>query len=333
MGTYARLADLPIAIESYSTERREVALSSEFTRVTTTVVLEGRGERGSGEDVVYATEEHDSFPTGLSLSGRFTLSELSRHLDGQELWPHEPDSEAYLDYRRWAFESAALDLALRQAGRSLGEALALEYRPVRFVVSTRREIWGWRDEYPELEFKLDPRSDWDDALIERLAATERVRVLDLKGQYVGTIVDQPPDARLYRAVVAAFPEAVIEDAALTDETREALRGAEERLSWDAPIHSRADIERFDPRWVNIKPSRFGTLERLLEAIDHCSATGITMYGGGQSELGVGRRHIQVLASLFYAQAANDVAPKEYNEGDPRPGLPQSPLPPPEAVGF
>jgi L-alanine-DL-glutamate epimerase-like enolase superfamily enzyme len=331
--TYARLADLPLEIEEYTTERREVALSPEFTRVTTTVVLEGGGERGSGEDVVYATEEHDSFPTGLSLSGRFTLSDLSRHFDGQELWPHEPDTEAYLDYRRWAFESAALDLALRQSDRSLGDALGLAYRPVRFVVSTRREIWGWRDHYPDLEFKLDPRSDWDDALIERLAATERVRVLDLKGQYVGTIVDQPPDPRLYRAVAAAFPKAVIEDPALTDETREALRGAEERLSWDAPIHSRADIERFDPRWVNIKPSRFGTLERLLEAIDHCSETGITMYGGGQSELGVGRRHIQVLASLFYADSANDVAPKDYNEGDPRPGLPQSPLAPPEAVGF
>ena len=75
----------------------------------------------------------------------------------------------------------------------------------------------------------------------------------------------------------------------------------------------------EPGWLNIKPSRFGTTERLLECIEHCAADGIQMYGGGQFELGVGRRHIQVLASLFYPDGPNDVAPREYNMGDPRPG--------------
>jgi hypothetical protein len=37
--------------------------------------------------------------------------------------------------------------------------------------------------------------------------------------------------------------------------------------------------------------------------------------------------------VFYAEAPNDVAPAEYNEGPARPGLPQSPLPPPEGAGF
>jgi hypothetical protein len=85
--------------------------------------------------------------------------------------------------------------------------------------------------------------------------------------------------------------------------------------------------------MNIKPSRFGRVERLLECIEHCEAEGIRMYGGGQFELGVGRRHIQVLASLFYADGPNDVAPSEYNAGEPRPGLPQSPLASAEALGF
>jgi hypothetical protein len=58
-----------------------------------------------------------------------------------------------------------------------------------------------------------------------------------------------------------------------------------------------------------------------------------MYGGGQFELGVGRRHIQVLASLFYADGPNDVAPKEYNLLGPLPGLPRSPLPPPGQPGL
>jgi hypothetical protein len=41
----------------------------------------------------------------------------------------------------------------------------------------------------------------------------------------------------------------------------------------------------------------------------------------------------VLASLFYAGGPNDVAPSSYNAGEPRAGLPQSPLDSPEAVGF
>jgi len=83
----------------------------------------------------------------------------------------------------------------------------------------------------------------------------------------------------------------------------------------------------------VKTSRFGTVERLLECVEACEARVIRMYGGGQFELGVGRRHIQVLASLFYPDGPNDVAPGEYNTGSPRPGLLQSPLEPPEAVGF
>ena len=85
--------------------------------------------------------------------------------------------------------------------------------------------------------------------------------------------------------------------------------------------------------MNIKPSRFGTVEGLLECIEYCHANGMELYGGGQFELGVGRRHIQVLASLFYADGPNDVAPSEYNAGEPRAGLPQSPLPAPSGIGF
>jgi len=88
-----------------------------------------------------------------------------------------------------------------------------------------------------------------------------------------------------------------------------------------------------PGWLNVKPSRFGKLARLLECIEHCQRNGIQTYGGGQFELGVGRRHIQVLASLFYPDGPNDVAPSDYNAGVPRPGLPRSPLAAPAALGF
>jgi hypothetical protein len=92
------------------------------------------------------------------------------------------------------------------------------------------------------------------------------------------------------------------------------------------------LER-EPRFLNVKPSRFGTVRGLLDAIDHCRARGITMYGGGQFELGQGRAQIQALASLFYGDAPNDVAPGDYNVGGPRAGLPQSPLPAPDRLGL
>ncbi len=89
----------------------------------------------------------------------------------------------------------------------------------------------------------------------------------------------------------------------------------------------------DPRWLNIKPSRFGSVRRLLECIEACEQRGIRMYGGGQFELDRGRSQIQTLASVFYADTPNDVAPSDYNLGVPRDDLPRSPLPASTAVGF
>jgi hypothetical protein len=334
MALWDELRNLEVAIADVGTERRSVAVSPEFTRVTTTVVLSGEGEVGRGEDVTYTAEDHDWFPR-LIPPGRATLGELSGQLDTLRLFQGEPQMQASSDYRRWAFESAALDLALRQNELSFGAAAGREYRPVRFVVSTRADAFAWLEHNPELELKLDPEKDWDRPFMERLAATGRVRVLDFKAYYRGTVVDLAPDPVLYRTAAELFPETVLEDASLEGECGEVLRGEEHRLSFDAPIHSVGDVLALTvtPGWMNIKPSRFGTVARLLECIEYCETNGISTYGGGQFELGVGRRHIQVLASLFYPDGPNDVAPSEYNAGDPRAGLPQSPLAPPEAPGF
>jgi hypothetical protein len=73
---------------------------------------------------------------------------------------------------------------------------------------------------------------------------------------------------------------------------------------------------------------------LCELYDACEERGIGLYGGGQFELGPGRGQIQYLASLFCADAPNDVAPSGYNEIEPADGLPVSPLAPALApVGF
>jgi hypothetical protein len=334
MALWDRLGALELDVESVETERASVAVSSNFERVTTTVVLRGGGAEGRGEDVTYTAEDHDWFPQ-LEPAGASTLAAVSAQLDGVQLFEGEPKMDASRDYRRWAFESAALDLALRQRGESLGGVLGRAYEPVRFVVSTREDAFAWLAHDPQLELKLDPEPDWQREFMERLAATDRVRVLDFKAYYRGTPVDVAPDPDLYRNAVELFPGAVLEDASLDGECGEALAGQEGRLSFDAPIHSVGDVRALPvrPGWMNIKPSRFGTIARLLECIEHCDSEGIRLYGGGQFELGVGRRHIQVLASLFYAGGPNDVAPSEYNSGGPRGGLPSSPLAAPEAVGF
>lgn len=342
MQTAARLADLPLQIEGYELEDLARDVSSAFTRRTTVIHLRGGGQEGIGEDVTYAAEDHEALQTAAAsfqLTGSHTLDSFSHALDALDLWPSGPQMPAFRDYRRWAWESAALDLALRQAGTPLAEAVGRLPRPVRFVVSMRlgepastEPLRRWLDLYPALRFKLDPTSSWDDRLIGELVETGAIESLDLKGAYHGTPVDQPPDAALYRRVVDAFPGAWIEDPALTPETEAILRPHRDRITWDAVIHSVSDIEAlpFPPRMLNIKPSRFGTLRALLDAYDHCEGNGITMYGGGQFELGPGRGQIQYLASLFHPDSPNDVAPGGYNREVAVPGLPESPLPAPGA---
>jgi hypothetical protein len=214
---------------------------------------------------------------------------------------------------------------------------------VTFVVSLRlgspptiEPVRRRLDLYPTLRFKLDPTSEWSDELIAALVETGAVDSVDFKGFYKGTVVDQPADPDLYRRVVEAFPQAWIEDPALTDETRVVLAGHEDRITWDAPIHSIADIEAlpFPPRMVNVKPSRFGSLSALCDCYDYLAERDIGGYGGGQFELGPGRGHIQYLASLFHPDTPNDVAPVGYNEPEPGAGLPASPLAPhASAAGF
>ncbi len=335
MSLWEAVADLEVRVDDYTLRRRELQTPSGWTRVTTTVALQGEGVTGEGEDVTYSAEDHDHVPDDLMLAGTWSLEDLSRHLDELELWGGDPEDHSGQDFRRWGFESAMLDLALRQNELGLGQALGREESPVRFVVSTRAAPERWLEVAPELEFKLDAEKDWNRQLLAALRALDRVRVVDLKAYYRGTSVDLAPDPELYRAIVEELPDVVVEDAWLDDGLREALAGAEDRLSFDAPVHSLSDLDGLplEPRWLNIKPSRFGTVRELLETIEACEERGIQLYGGGQYELGPGRLQIQRLASVFYPDGPNDVAPSAYNEGDPREGLPQSPLPPPEGPGL
>jgi hypothetical protein len=349
MSTYDRLADLPVEVDGYSLEGLKAQVSSGFERLSTVVHLHGAGETGLGEDVVYDGVDQTALQDAgavheAALRGNRSLGELCDAIDRLDLFPVAPQREVSRLYRRWTFHSAALDLALRQNGRALHDVLDRPPRPVTFVVSLRlgepptiEPITRRLERYPTLRFKLDPTSTWTPELIDALVKTESVDSVDFKSLYRGTVVDQPPDPVLYQRVVDAFPDAWIEDPDVeTADTAAVLAGHHDRITWDAPIHSIADIEAlpFSPKMVNVKPSRIGGLKKLCDTYDYCAERGIGAYGGGQFELGPGRGQAQYLASLFHHDTPNDLAPSEFNQNDPPPGLPSSPLPPaPSQIGF
>lgn len=346
MSTYAKVADLPLVIEDYTLEALEFDVGH-FTRVSTIVGLRGAGHVGQGEDVIYEEEDQraqlDLGPV-LPLAGEWTLDSFSAHLEELDLFPAgAPVRPPSRHYRRWAIESAALDLALRQAGLSLADALERTPAPLTFVVSmnlgvpaTTEPIERWLARDPGLRFKLDPDVTWTAELAAALRSTGAVRTIDLKGFYVGTVVDLAPDPVLYGMLARELPEAWIEDARVDEHTRPALEDHLDRLTWDAPLESLADITGLErePRCINIKPSRFGTVRELFAVYDHVAERGIQAYGGGQFELGPGRGQIQYLASLFHPDTPNDVAPVGYNHPVPPAMLPSSPLAPAhEPIGF
>jgi L-alanine-DL-glutamate epimerase-like enolase superfamily enzyme len=347
MSTFDLLANLPLEVDGYTLEGLKADVSSGFERLSTVVHLHGGGEEGVGEDVVYDAPDHVALQEAgpiQKLAGRYGLAEFCELIDGLDLFPVEPQRDVSRLYRRWTFHSAALDLALRQAGRPLHEAVGREARPLTFVVSLRlgepaslAPITSRLQHYPTLRFKLDATSSWTPELIDSLVQTGAVDSIDFKALYRGTVVDVEPDPALYRRVVEAFPEAWFEDPDVVDAgTAAALAEVHDRITWDAPIHSIDDIEAlaFPPRMVNLKPSRIGGLKKLCDTYDYCAERGIGAYGGGQFELGPGRGQAQYLASLFHADTPNDLAPTGFNETDPQPGLAVSPLAPaPEPTGF
>jgi L-alanine-DL-glutamate epimerase-like enolase superfamily enzyme len=321
--------------------------SSGFTKVSIVVRLTGDGHEGQGEDITWdQIDQIEQLRRAGDLSwlrGRRTLDEFSTLLGLADLFPVEPIRESARDYRRWAFESAALDLALRQSGLSLQNAVGRVAQPVNFVVSTRiadssglAALRALRGTDTGLRFKLDPTPSWDNALLAQLASLACVEVVDMKGLYRNATVAMEPDPDLYRRVFEALPEAWIEDPAMADDTIDLLKHHRDRISWDAPICSVGDIEAlpWPPPILNLKPARFGSVRRLFETYDYCEAHNICAYGGGMFEQGPGRGQLQYLASLFHADGPNDLAPIEYNLQLGAGELPRPPLlPEPHETGF
>ncbi len=343
---WPRLAELPLVVEGCEYDRLHSVLANEFERVTTHVRLAGAGADGLGEDVSIHIEDGTSLhetQVDLPLEGEWTLAAFCDHLATLDPWPEPPEWEAARRYRNWAFESAALDLALRQGGRALHEALGLEPQPVRFVNSmglgeepSIEPVRRRRSRPPGVRINIDAEATWSPELVGEVAATGAVDTIDFKGQYGFEVKDPEALGALYDRVLAAFPRADLEDPHDLPEIARRLGDHVERISYDAPIASADDIGTtpLAASVVNVKPSRIGSLRALFDVYARCARERRPMYGGGMGELGVGRGQIELLAALFHADAPNDVAPSAYNEDDPPGGLPASPLAPrPEATGF
>jgi len=343
---WPRLADLPLVVETCEYERLHAVLAHDFQRVTTQVRLTGAGADGLGEDVSVHVEDGTSLhetQIALPLAGEWTLAAFCAHLATLDPWPAPPEWEAARRFRNWAFESAALDLALRQAGRPLHDVLGLEPRPVRFVNSLGlgdppaiEHLHRRLARSPGVRFKLDAQATWSADLVDAVAATGAVDTIDFKGHYGFEVDDPPALGELYDRILRAFPDAYLEDPHDLPEIAGRLADHVDRVSYDAPIARAEDIGAtpLPGRAVNVKPSRIGSLPALFAVYARCAREQRPMYGGGMGELGVGRGQIELLAALFHPDAPNDVAPSAYNEDDPAGELPRSPLPPrPAAVGF
>lgn len=340
MSLWPRVADLPLVVDDCAYEVLEPGPGFGEAHHTRLVRLSGGGGEGLGEDITLFIGEGPELPLG----GEWTLASFTDHLAAVDQWPGEPPEwDMARRWRNWGYEAAALDLALAQAGLALHEAIGREPRPVTFVNSLGLgepprvdTILRRLERYPGLRFKLDAAADWTPAIADALVATGAVHTIDFKGRYGLEVKDVGALAAMYELVLSTFGDALIEDPHDVPEITPLVAPHADRVSYDAPIHTVADLDALSlpARTINVKPSRVGTLRDLFALYAACEERGLALYGGGMGELGVARGQVQVLASLFHADGPNDIAPPGYNALDPAAGLPVSPLAPePAASGF
>ncbi len=341
---WTAVRDLPIVIESFSFEALVPSGPVDLEDYSTTQLrLRGRGEEGAGEQVGMIDAQKELRASRYPLVGEWaTLADFLAHLDAIDMWPEPPEYELMRNWRRWTFESAALDLALRQAGTNLPDVLGRTPQPVTFVNSFGLgdppdigKVAARRAMHPTVGFKLDVAPTWTQEIMDAVAAVEGVATIDFKGQYGLEIADEAALIAMYERTVATFPDVMFEDPHDLPAVRELMEPFAGRVSYDAPITTVESIDTtgIPARIVNVKPCRVGRLYELSRLYEHCAAAGIRMYNGGMGELGVGRGQAQLLASLFHPDAPNDIAPCDYNVADPPSGLPPSPLDPAPDRGF
>lgn len=336
-GLYGKIESVPVTVDAVSLEGTHIE-TEDRTFERTIICVRGDGSTGFGEDVTRSIEAHKRLrKDGLTLpTGDWTIGTFADALDADSTLSALTRPREMPEYVRWAIESAVLDLALNQTGQTLATVVDRPYEPMAFVTSPRlgdppriRPVNRILDAKPNTEFKIDVPDDPGHELLFALSDTGAIRILDLKAQY-DSDVGIPANPDLYRQLFETFPNALIEDPAVTDATRPVLEQYVDRISWDAPITSVESIESlpWEPPALNIKPCRSGTLESLCRILEYALQHDIDLYGGGMFELDAGRAHSQAVASLFYPDGPNDLAPPVYHRIQAEKSYPSSPLDPP-----
>ena len=280
MTLWPRLAELPLVVEFYALERIAAPPGSGYERVTTHVRLLGAGTDGLGEDIYDEQEALLAAGPSLPLAGEWTLGGFCDHLDTLALWPAEPEWPLAHHFRRWAYESAALDLALRQAGRSLHEVLGLEPQPVGFVNSLGLGDPPDRHDppppgpLPGLRFKLDAVADWTPAMWTSSPPPARSRPSTSRAATASTSTTLDALARPLRPRDHRLPRRGARGPARPARGRRAARASPDRVSYDAPILTFDDLDASRPRARSTSSRRrIGGLRALLDLYARCAAAG------------------------------------------------------------
>lgn len=291
-----------MAIEDHEVETpmvRVVGYYERGPRPAGFVTLRGRGHAGRGENVGWTSAEQAAFAAAFvqrAPQGETTVGEVAAAL---------VDAHSY---HRAAIEGAAIDLALKQGNTNIFVKAARDPRPVSFCWSLHDErdpvsaIEDVAAHCPTARVKIDvPEKGWPNSVWDALAATERVVILDFKRR-----------GRAGEVLVAheRMPEAWIEDPPLTALARYGSGEWTRRVALDGWVTQVPDAEwpPLPPGAVNVKAPRVGGWLEALRLLEICDAEGWHAYVGGMFEVGPGREQARVLASLFTADAWNDLAP-------------------------
>ena len=290
VSVYDRLAELPIEIESYELEDRDREYG-DFTRPSTIVHLRGGGQEGVGEDVVYDVLDHiahrDAGPV-LDLTGPGTLGELCELLGELDLFPGAPP-----DARALA-PLPPLGVRVGRAGPRAAPGRAPAARG-----------GGARPEAADLRL-LDPagRDRRGRAAVDDRAGPQAARqVPDAALQArprerLGRRADRGAEADRGRSTCSTSRACTRARRSTSTPTRSCTGGSPTHsrtptsrtptstrrrrrcwsrtptaITWDAPLHSLADVVERNSKAINSKPSRFGSLRELIVRLRALRARG------------------------------------------------------------
>ena len=187
-----------------------------FERVTTVVRLPAAARRARSEDVTPYGDEDDTLHVlgaGPRARRRVDAGRASATTSPPRTSGRSPPEWGDMQrrWRNWAFQAAALDLALAQAGRPLHAVLGREPRAAALRQLARagrparrstRSGAGW-SATPGCASSSTRRRRGREELIDEVAATGAVEIIDFKGHYGMETGELPALLTMYERVIAA----------------------------------------------------------------------------------------------------------------------------------